>query len=581
MGIRHPAGTGAVGLGDFSCPDWFERLQAGKPPLPENLPIDQEEARLAVEAFKRLRLPDVPGTPLLRDTAGQWALDFVSAIFGLVVMNEARDVVIDRKARRFFQLVPKKNSKTTNGAAIMLTAMLRNRRPNAEFLLVGPTQATAELAYEQAEGMVNADPWLKKRFHTREHMKTIEDRTNGAKLRIRSFDTKVMTGAKPVGVLVDELHEIGTMNGARKVMSQIDGGIVANPEGFVIIITTQSMSPPVGVFAEELKQARAVRDGEYGESETLPMLYELPLEMQEDDAKPWEDPKIWPLVLPNLNRSITIDRLLPKFKEAKAAGVESLSIWGSQHLNLQIGSALHAANWRGAPYWVNATDPERITLASLIDRSEVITAGVDGGGLDDLLGLGLCGRDAQSKDWLFWYHAWAQPDVLERRKDIADRLREFEEDGTLTIFDEPNRDVHEVADIMESVFNAGLFPEKLGIGLDAYGISEITDEIVARGIPLEMMGAVPQGFKLNGVIKGFERRLKFGTLWHDGSRMMTWCVGNAKTEVKGSATLITKQISGSAKIDPLMAGFDAYFLMARNPVASGHSVYSSRGALVL
>lgn len=566
---------------DFSCPDWFEKLKAGRPPLPDNLPIDAEEARLAVDAFKKLRLPDVPGKPLLRDTAGQWALDFVAAIFGLVEMSDDRSVVINRKARRFFQLVPKKNSKTTNGAAIMMTAMLRNRRPNAEFMLVGPTQATAELAYDQAEGMVEADPWLKKRFHTRDHAKTIEDRHNGAKLRIRSFDTKIMTGTKPVGVLIDELHEIGTMNGARKVMSQIDGGIVANPEGFVIIITTQSMSPPVGVFADELKQARAVRDGEFLDGETLPMLYEFPLEMQEDEAKPWEDPKLWPLVLPNLNRSVTIERLLPKFREAKESGIESFSIWGSQHLNLQIGSALNAASWRGAKYWTGARDPEQITLDSLLDRSEVITAGVDGGGLDDLLGLSLCGRDKNSKDWLFWYRAWAQPDVLERRKDIADRLREFEEDGTLTIFDEPNRDVQEVADIMQAVYDAGLFPEKLGIGLDAYGITEITDEIIGRGIPLEMMGAVPQGFKLNGVIKGFERRLKFGTIWHDGSRMMTWCVGNAKTELKGSATLITKQISGSAKIDPLMAGFDAYFLMARNPVAAGNSVYSSRGALVL
>lgn len=568
-------------MGDFSCPDWFDRLKAGEPPLRGDLPLDVEESQLAVEAFKRLRLPDVPGKPLLRDVAGQWALDFVAAIFGLVVMNDERDVVVGRKARRFFQLVPKKNSKTTNGAAIMMTAMLRNRRPLAEFLLVGPTQATAERAYEQAEGMINADPWLKKRFQTREHIKTIEDRTNGAKLRIRSFDTKVMTGSKPVGVLIDELHELGKVNGARKVMTQIDGGIVANPEGFVIIITTQSDEPPAGIFEEELKHARAVRDGTFADSETLPMLYEFPLEMQQDEARPWEDPENWPIVLPNLDRSITIERLLPQYRAAKENGIESYSIWASQHLNIQIGIALNGESWRGAPYWLNAKDPEQITLESLLERSEVITAGVDGGGLDDLLGLALCGRDKKSKDWLFWFRAWAQPDVLERRKDIADRLREFERAGTLTIFDEPNRDVVEVADIMEAVHSAGLFPDKQGIGLDAYGISEIVDEISGRGIDHDMMGAVPQGFKLNGVIKGFERRLKFGTLWHDGSAMMTWCVGNAKTELRGSATLITKQISGSAKIDPLMAGFDAYYLMARNPVAAGSSYTRNHGVMVL
>ena len=50
--------------------------------------------------------------------------------------------------------------------------------------------------------------------------------------------------------------------------------------------------------------------------------------------------------------------------------------------------------------------------------------------------------------------------------------------------------------------------------------------------------------------------------------MMAWCVGNAKVEPKGNAILITKQASGTAKIDPLMAMFSAVALMALNPAAA-------------
>jgi phage terminase large subunit-like protein len=36
---------------------------------------------------------------------------------------------------------------------------------------------------------------------------------------------------------------------------------------------------------------------------------------------------------------------------------------------------------------------------------------------------------------------------------------------------------------------------------------------------------------------------------------MSWCVGNARVEPKGNPIVITKQASGSAKIDPLMTTF--------------------------
>jgi phage terminase large subunit-like protein len=49
---------------------------------------------------------------------------------------------------------------------------------------------------------------------------------------------------------------------------------------------------------------------------------------------------------------------------------------------------------------------------------------------------------------------------------------------------------------------------------------------------------------------------------------MTWCVANAKLVPHGNAVTIEKQASGTAKIDPLMALFNAVALMALNPVAA-------------
>jgi phage terminase large subunit-like protein len=54
---------------------------------------------------------------------------------------------------------------------------------------------------------------------------------------------------------------------------------------------------------------------------------------------------------------------------------------------------------------------------------------------------------------------------------------------------------------------------------------------------------------------------------------MAWCVGNAKIEPRGNALLITKQASGFAKIDPLMALLNAAELMARTPEPAPRSFY--------
>ena len=178
---------------DLALPDWADRLRSGRSLLPD-LPLIRSEADRAVAIFNRLRLPDVPGQPFMADACGDWARDMVAALFG------SWDASINhRYIREIFELVPKKNSKTTKGAAVMLTAMLMSKRPRAEFLMVAPTQEVANLAYAQAVGMVEADPVLLAKCHIQEHIKRITYRPTGAFLKVKSFDPKVVTGAKPSG----------------------------------------------------------------------------------------------------------------------------------------------------------------------------------------------------------------------------------------------------------------------------------------------------------------------------------------------------------------------------------------------
>ncbi len=544
---------------DLSCRDWERRLREGRPLVPA-LPLFQEEADLATAFFDQIRLPDVPGTPLLAEAAGDWFRHGVVApLFGS--LDPATNI---RHIRELFLLVGKGNSKTTYGAATMLTALLMNQRPRAEFLLVGPTQAISDLAFNQVVGMIEINHELKKRFHVRDHLKEIVDRLTKAKLKVKTFDLNILTGPRPAGVLIDELHLLGKHAATGKVLRQIRGGLEKMTEGFLLIITTQSDEAPAGAFREELHLAREIRDGRFA-GRMLPVLYEFPEAVAQSQTE-WQRPDLWSMVMPNLGRSLRLESLLQDWEQEKSKGAHAIRVWASQHLNVEIGVALKSDGWAGAEYWERQAEPD-LTLSVLLACSEVVTVGIDGGGLDDLLGFSVMGRERGTGRWLSWNCAWAHPVVLKRRPGEAAKLRDFAALGELRIVERVGQDMDDLVGICAEVSAAGLLPEKHGIGIDPGNSHAVVDALTAAGFGGEQMAAVSQGWRLGGAIKLTERKLAEGSLVHAGQSLMAWCAGNAKVEPKGNAMLITKQASGSAKIDPLMATFNAVELMARAPVS--------------
>ena len=54
---------------------------------------------------------------------------------------------------------------------------------------------------------------------------------------------------------------------------------------------------------------------------------------------------------------------------------------------------------------------------------------------------------------------------------------------------------------------------------------------------------------------------------------MAWAIVNARVEPKGNATIISKEGSSSAEIDPLVAAFNAIAWMASNPASTQRSIF--------
>lgn len=560
--------------------------------------------------FTSLKIVDLGTNPAtgehwtIGESADRWLLDFAAAIFGAYDPETG-----EQKIRKGLLLVSKKNTKSTIAAGIMLTELICGWRPSDENLILAPTIEVAGNSFKPACDMIRADEELEGLLHIQEHIRLITHRTTKATLKVVAADSATVSGKKASRVLVDELWLFGKRANADSMLREATGGQVSRPEGYTLWLTTQSDEAPAGVFKETLSYARNVRDGLVEDPEFLAVLYEFPDEMIETEE--YLDPPNFYITNPNLGRSVSQKWLEAEFRQIENAQDGTKQVFYAKHLNVEIGLRLRSDRWTGADFWKLRDDAE-ITLDAIIARSEVIVVGLDGGGLDDLYGLSVVGREPREievpaeealeeaqdaaggmkriKRWLSWSHAWAHRIVLERRKSIASKLLDLEAAGDLTILDDGAMfgglpaDVAAIVRIIKRIKDAGLL---CCVAVDPASLGEMVDALAEVGITVENRASggdyvigVGQGFAMMNALKTSERKLANGTFIHAAQPLMDWSVGNLKIEATATAIRATKQNAGDAKIDAAMALFDAVTVMATNPEAR-RSIYEERGIIIL
>lgn len=569
-----------------ACPDWEERIVEGRSLIPFE-PLFQQEAEAGLEVFNSMRITDLPGRPMIGDVARPWTTDLARAFFGSLDQVETGV----RYINDYHLDIAKKNIKSTFAAALLTTALVRNFRESGEFYILAPTKEIADNSFIPARDMVRADPELGALLHVKENQREIIHRITRATAKVVAADSETVGGKKTIGLIIDELWLFGKKNNAGAMIREAKGGLASRKEGFVISLSTKPDGPPAGVYAERLDYFRGVRDGKIDDPRSLGVLYEYPKRFI--DSGDYKKRKYFYIPNPNLGASVDEQFLLDEMAKAEHAGKASLINFYAKHLNVQPSMALRADGWAGALIWPRGVEA-CLTLEEILKRCEICTVGIDGGGLDDILGVAVVGREKGTNRWLVWAHGLISTIGVWRRKANAPEYIAFKKAGELTVFrfghideqeidedpaladlfadvppanDDPNalpHDIQFVVDLVARIRDAGLLAE---VGVDAAGIGSIVDALAGIGVTQDAgtLDAVRQGIGLMGPIKTVERKLADGSFRHGDQQLLNYCVANLKIVPTSTAIRVARDEAGMGKIDVAIAMFNAVSLMTLNP----------------
>lgn len=284
-----------------------------------------------------------------------------------------------RIVRTVFIMIPRgaRKTATIGGGLGLLHAIGHERVPAGQVFLAAGAEDQAEIAFDEAVGMVRATPALRKLVKVRgEYLGHPDDLST---LALLSSEGDIAHGTTPAAVFLDELHVWKN----RRLWRALKTGMVKAP-GTLLVITTTAGRGQSGLAWEEYQYARRVALGEVDNPSYLPIILEPPTDAD------WRDERIWHLVNPGLADGFPVlDEMCQAAAEAaeKPGELEdfkqyNLNFWTdaavSPFVEMAIydegAGAIDLDELAGEPCWLG------VDLSSNTDLTVIVAAWQDGKG---------------------------------------------------------------------------------------------------------------------------------------------------------------------------------------------------------
>lgn len=441
-----------------------------------------------------------------------------------------------RRYREVFYYVPRKNSKSTLGAGLILYMLLVDPERNAQVVGAAADRAQASLIYDIAKLMVLTDVLpsgrpgpLARRCTVTKSQKTIS-LADGSFYRAISADAETKHGLNLHCVVIDELHAQPN----RELVDVLMTSTAARKQPLVVHFTTADYDRP-SICNEKLSYARKVRDGVIQDPAFLPVIYEA---LASDD---WKDRAVWHRVNPNLGKSKSLEYMEREFQRAQDQPTY-VNTFKRLELNQQTPTDVR---WLDMSRWDAC--PGAIDLEALAGRR--CWGGLDLGQTDDLTAFVLAFEGDEEGTVIFHATFWCPQEIAEKR-DRVDRvpyltwIREGwikTTPGDWTDYRFVERDILAMIERYELV----------DIAVDPYNAAQTIRALEDAGHQTVIFR---QGFQnFAAPTKDFDRRVRAGMVNHGGNPVLRWNASNACAKENEHGDIMLVKGRSADKIDGIVA----------------------------
>lgn len=435
-----------------------------------------------------------------------------------------------RRFREAYVEIPKKNGKTSIGAAVGTACLVADGEQGPEVYAAAFTRDQASICYEEAASMLkelaNESDYIKRNAQFRSHFFRFGARSKFAAV---SHDAKNTEGKNAHCVIFDEYH----VHKNDDVKNSLRSGMAARTQPLFFIITTAGSDKNGPCYEYRNSIVTKILDGTIKNENVFGVIYTL------DEGDDWQDARNWEKSNPNYGVSVTYQSLVSEFEEAKVSGTKEVD-FKTKHLNIWTDSAI---TWITGDIWDNNYNPT-------LETFPVAYGGLDVAVTGDFLSYSEMIPVGEGAVWNQW--AWTHEEKFNELEKLGlASIKQWRDKGNLFVCDGNCIDLNEAKKFIVERSNVVNIHS---IAADQAYTGNMFTDLENEGIT---MLKISQGAKfLTPFIRDFETDIKKKLLYHKNDSILKWNASNVLCVIKGNNIMLTKQ-SKNTKIDGIMSGIFA------------------------